>query len=637
MLTIEIASDEPLSGYLSRLAASRGVRLWDFRVHGGIRLRNHSTSYYENMSVVTGLTPAVLKRHDLVPHGGTFKTFDMTFDVNDIWTKSARACPRCIQDDIKTGVGRFEARPRLRFGWMLRTLGRCAVHGAPFETIGPDYDRFSMGDFAATIAQSWGVSTLTKLANDSSKAGASGRIFPSSGNTPQPSDTYFQGRIAATAADLTINVRTDRLPASLAAHHIDTSEGDGLQMLDDMPVQAGLLLTEVVGGMELFGERYRRSEATDKERQAAMVAGYEITHRGYAGLSRFLKKRDESHWRVQRRGSFKQLYGTLQETLSSRVGSEGYEKVTRFVAEHAYTHHALGPEDTFLGFSLPRRLHSVRTAEVAHGIHRVTLRRILNSAGLLPPGAVRLGDGRVMVEAQTLETLIAGWQDRLPTEEAKARLGISGAALKSMVESGLLRKDDDPNRQRNISRGSFEELMSFLERLPLGVPSHGMKRLTEMVKMGRRTYGEVIGLIIDGTIKNVIRDAHHEEPLSFDSILVDPIEVKGASPRLSSPGITLQLAESELGTTRKTVEQLVASGLLESIIAENPATGKSQTFILPAKLEEFQRTHISLFVYSKGRGQIGEVKKRLTAAGIMPVFEKAGVATFYRKDALPAA
>ena len=74
---------------------------------------------------MSGLDRGVRGRHGCVKIGGTFNTYDMTFDDNDIWAKSARVCPRCIREDIERGTGRVEARPRLRFGWMLRTLGRC--------------------------------------------------------------------------------------------------------------------------------------------------------------------------------------------------------------------------------------------------------------------------------------------------------------------------------------------------------------------------------------------------------------------------------------------------------------------------------------------------------------------------------
>lgn len=580
---------------------------------------------------MSGIDPETLKRHDFSKIGGTFNVFDMTFDVNDIWSTSARGCPCCLMGDIKLGTGRMEARPRLRFGWMLRTLGRCAVHGVPLIVIGPEYDKFSMGDFNGVLAENRDVWMLDRHPQLDCQNDGDDRSGVSSG---RPSDVYFQGRIATTVSDSDVNVRSGDQIRICTAETAALPEGDGLQMLDDMPVHTGLLLTEVVGGMELFGDRYRRSEATEEERQAAVVAGFEFTGRGYVGLSHFLEKRDEKLWQVQRRGSFRQLYGTLQELLASRIGTAGYEKVTRFVAEHAYAHHALGPDDTFLGFSLPRRLHSIRTAEITHGIHRITLRRMLKSVGLLPPGAGKLGDSRVVVEAGTLDQLIESWHERLPTEEAKARLGISGPALEAIVRSGVLLEDSDPNRQNKVSRQSFEELISFLEKLPLGAPGPGMKRLTDMAKMGRRTYGDIIGLIINGTVKNVTRNALRDEPLRFDSIFVDPLEVKAASPVLSRPGLTLQLAKRQLGTTGKAIQQLVVSGHLESVTAKSSLTDRCQVFIVPSSLDEFQANHISLFDYSKGRGQIAEVKKWLAAAGIMPVFEKPGVATFYRKDSL---
>ncbi|ERM03177.1 hypothetical protein Q644_12740 [Brucella intermedia 229E] len=128
MQTIEIASDEPLSGYLSRLAASRGVRLWDFRIHGSILARyNKKPRYYDHVSAVTGIEPDKLKRHDMVKIGGTFTTFGMTFDVKDIWAKSARACPCCIRDGHRPGdrAGRGPTTAQVRLdapdAWPVRS------------------------------------------------------------------------------------------------------------------------------------------------------------------------------------------------------------------------------------------------------------------------------------------------------------------------------------------------------------------------------------------------------------------------------------------------------------------------------------------------------------------------------------
>lgn len=629
MQQIDIGNLEPLAAFLSRRAAARGVTLWDFRVHGDIRARNNKQPrYYDRVSTITGIDPNALRRHDLVKVGGAIKVFDMTFDLKDVWAKSVRVCPRCISDDVERGSGRIETRPHLRFTWMLRTLGRCPVHGCPLVVIGPDYDRISYGDFAGTLARFWKAYDAVLAASTDN----------ASRSPDFASDIYFHYRIERAA---TLDVPEQRgsnplkLPMQSDPTFASNHRGEG-SMLEEMPPPAALLLTEVIGGMELFGDRYKRSYASDEDRQAAVVAGFEITSRGYEGLRQFLAKRDENHWRVSRRGHFKNLYGRLQEFLSSRIDDDGYRNVIRFVAEHAISTHALGPEDAFLGFALPRKLHSIRTAEVSHGIHRMTLRSILASAGLLPAGAGDKADGRVVVAADILEALIADWRDRLPAEEAKARFGISSAALDDIARRGLLlEKDQDKRRRSHLTKASYLELLRQLECLPRGEPDAGMRNLRDVTRIASRSYGEIINLMLDGAITKVVVDARHDEKFGFDRIFLDPLEVKLATQTAMPPGVNFQCVERMLGTTTKTVKRLAATGLLKTFQAENPSHRKPQRYVAPSALEEFQNTYISLWEYAKGRGQVAIVKARLKAAGVMPTFEEPGTATYYRRAALP--
>lgn len=627
MQQIDIGNIEPLAAFLSRRAAARGVSLWNFRVHGDIRARdNKKPRYYNRVSTITGVDPSTLRRHDLVKFGGAIEVFNMTFDPKDVWAKSVRVCPRCINDDVAQGSGRAEARPHLRFTWMLRTLGRCPFHGTPLVVIGPDYDRTSYGDFAGMLARHWkafGAALTASTDNTSSSPDVA-------------SDIYFHNRIEQAAA-LDASHASDPLASRMHCDPAFASDhrGEG-SMLEEMPAPAALLLTEVIGGMELFGDRYRRSYASDEERQAAVAAGFKIASRGYEGLRQFLAQRDESHWRVSRRGHFKNLYGKLQEFLSSRIEDEGYRNVIRFVAEHATSTHALGPEDAFLGLALPRKLHSIRTAEVSHGIHRMTLRSILDSAGLLPAGSGQKGDGRVVVAAETLEALISDWRDRLPAEEAKARFGISGAALDEIARRGLLvEKDQDRRHRSHLTKASYQELLRQLERLPRGEPDVGMRNLRDMTRIANRSYGEIINLMLKGAITKVVVDAQHDERFGFDRIFLDPLEVKLATQTVMPPGVTFQCVERMLGTTTKSVKRLAATGLLKTFEAENPSHRKPQRYVAPSALEDFQNTYISLWEYAKGRGQIAIVKARLKAAGIMPTFEEPGTATYYRRAALP--
>lgn len=650
MKTIDLGSDEPLSGFLSRLAASRGVRLWDLRIHGGILARyNKKPYYYDRVSEVTGLAPAILKRHDLVKVGGTFNAFEMTFDLNDIWAKSARGCPCCIKEDIERGTGRMEARPRLRFGWMLRTIGRCAIHGEPLIVIGPDYDKFSYGDFAGTVSRySRGAVAGVARAGVGVDTGRSPSL-PLTVGAELASDLYFQSRLQHQAA------AGKKFPHGTPKLH----------MLNEMPVPAALLFTEVIGGMQLFGDRYWRRGATAEGRQAAVTAGFEVTRRGYDGLRQFLNERDAIHWRTSRRGHFKKLYGKLQEFLSSRNGVEAYEDVIKFVAEHAHSKHTLGPENAFLGTTLPRRLHSVRTAEVAYGIHRNTLRSILDSAGLLPAGSVSRSDGRIVIAAEVFDKLIADWRARLPVEHAKARLRISRAAVGGLLSQALVVESDHRNKgPRRLSSASYNEFLKQLDRLPRGVPDPSMKNLTDVTRIVQRTYGQIISLILGGALtKAVIYDARlggdhwlsgtaggdgsddtqdalrdgalQSGDLGFDRIFVDPLEVKQALHAVSPPGISFEAAERMLGTTTRTVKRLAAMGHLKTLVADNPMTRKPQTYVSQLGLEEFRETYVSLFEYAKGRGQIARVKEQLSAAGIMPIFHEPGTATFYKRDELP--
>ncbi|GEM_PF-6001374 len=439
-------------------------------------------------------------------------------------------------------------------------------------------------------------------------------------------DTYFQDRIVAIASG----------PRVAYSDEKELKTDEPLQMLDRMPVTAALLVTEVIGGMELFGDNYSRGKATGEERQAAVSAGYQVTSRGYVGLTEFLGQRDQVHLKRARRGNIRGLYGRFQELLSSRLEDRAYDSLRRFVAEHAYSHHTLGPEDTFIGLNLPRRLHSIRTAEVTHGIHRFTLRSILDSAGLLPLGANGQTDGRVVVPADVFDKLVSEWKERLPAEEAKARFNISGDALKGLIRQGLIEEiDNDRRRRSRIGRPSFTMFEDFLNSLPAGIPDKGMRSLPDMRRSVGRSYGEIVNLMKEKKITKIIRAADPQGILGFEIIFVDPLEVKEAFQVAVPPGITLQHAERAIQTSTKTLKQLVDSGLLKTVVARNPGKWKLQKYVLPSDLEEFQRTYISLFEYSKGRCHPTFMKKRLTDWGIYPALDEKGAATFYRRDELP--
>ncbi|MDI5929086.1 TniQ family protein [Rhizobium leguminosarum] len=604
---------EPLTQFISRVAASRGVSLFHYRRHMDIRARySRREKLYERFSGMSGISEEVLRRHDLVKVGGNVQIFDMTFDLRDVWAKSARVCASCLREDRLNESGRHEARPHQRFSWMLRVLGRCHKHGSGLVQIGSDYDRFSYGDFSRAVVS--GSGTLDALLRDEGD-----------NSCIQASDVYFHQRIEDAA---TLSQDAARVPGGA---------GPSGDMLEDLPLPAALLLTEIVGGMKLLGDRYRRRRLGEEVRQAAVVAGFEVTSRGYDGLRDFLKEQDAVHWTNARRGHFKNLYGPLQEFLRTRLEEDDYRDVVSFIAEHAMSAHPLGPEDGFLGSALPRRYHSIRTAEVRHHIHRTTLRGILSTAGVLPPGSDAKADGRVLIDANRLEELVTQWRDRLPTEKAKSALRISGPALRSITHKGLLLKTSTNSETDNkISAASYARLMELLDELPRGSPAPRMKRLSYVARMVGRSYAEIVSLVLDGIVANAVIDAGQTEAFRLDQIFLDAYEVKRAFGTADPPGVTFERAERMLGTTTQTVRRIVEVGLIETFETENPVNRRKQRYFSPEAIDQFKKDYVTLRNFALGRGNIARVKAALTALGITPVLKEKGVATIYKASEIPS-
>lgn len=595
---------EPLPAFVSRLACSHGSDLWDFQRFNGINPRRlKKEEIYRRLSGMTGVGEDVLAHHDFVKVGGSDRIFGVVIDKQDIFAKAARVCARCVQEDMSRGSGRMEARPHLRFPWMLRTLGCCATHGTRLRVIGPDYHRYVYGDFSNQIARY--QAEVEQAATEEPNAACDATRY------------FFE--IFAEAADR------------------KNGAEDGSEMLSprdllrDIPPPAALLVTEIVGGMVNHGSNYRRYQASAEERQEAVRAGFATTSQGYEGLRLFLHTLDLKLGSYVRSGRFKNLYGSFQDFLRYRIEDPCYWPVVDFVVRHAVETHPLGPKDNFLGFKGSRKVHSIRTAELEYRIHRATIRKLLRSAGLLPTELNARTDGRVLIDAETLHGLIHKWQARVPIEHAKSRLGISVTALARIVDSGLMDLTDE-ERQKGLSRKTLEAFMQKLSDAKIELPVAGMKPMLNVAQSTGLTYAKIIGLIFSGAVKNIAIAAEAGDEFGFKNIYVDPDEIFAASTRRGEPpGLSFKVAERVIGTTTQTTKQLVFERVIESFQGVNPANGRLQTYIAPEAIATFQATYVSLREYSRGRGNIAQIKRRLDELGVVPVLQGTGIATIYRR------
>ncbi len=607
MKSFPIRRMEPLPAFISRLACSHGTDLWDFRNFLGINpRRQRKEAIYKRLSSMTGCREDVLAHHDFIKVGGSDRIFGVVVHKQDIFAKAARTCAHCIREDVAQGSGRMEARPYLRFPWMLRCLGVCPTHGTPLRVIGPDYHRYIYGDFSKQIA----------------RHGADVELAADEELNVVCSATRFFDDVFARAAE-----RVSGAEQGLETHA-------SIDLLRDIPPPASLLVTEIVGGMVNHGNNYRRYRVTDEERQEAVRAGFAITSKGYEGLRSFLRTHDLVLGGYVRSGHFKNLYGSLQDFLRYRIKDPCFGPVVDFVASHAVETHPLGPEDDFLGFQGSRKLHSIRTAEVTYHVHRNTIRKMLDTAGLLPAGSGARSDGRVLIDANTMHGLIETWRARIPVEHAKSRLGISAPALARIVDSGLMDMTNE-ERQKGLSRKTVEAFMQKLSDAEIGCPSVGMKPMLHVARKTGLSYAKIIGMIFSGEIKSIAVSAQSGAVFGFKNIYLDPVEISAASPKgAEPPGMSLDVAERVIGATFQTTKRLVQERLLESFKGQNPATGRLQTYIRPEAIMMFQARYVSLREYSMGRGNIAQVKRRLDELRVLPILRGSGIATIYRRTDL---
>ncbi|MCK8782238.1 TniQ family protein [Rhizobium sp. NTR19] len=129
---------EPLQTYVSRLAAANGASSaaqFGRHMNFNVRRRVESSAALKRISQITGFDEATLGGHYLSYDGRSFVKFAeiRMLGRNVHWT-SPRFCPRCIESDLRTGVGDWELRPHIRISWLANHNEVCAEHATPIFT-----------------------------------------------------------------------------------------------------------------------------------------------------------------------------------------------------------------------------------------------------------------------------------------------------------------------------------------------------------------------------------------------------------------------------------------------------------------------------------------------------------------------
>ena len=579
-----LADTEPLQTFVSRLvAANAAPSIRDFLRHMNFRQDHHllHPRTLDGLSAITGIDTETLASRNLHVRGTIVKYGDREFNGWHLNLSNPRFCPRCVESEIRSGYGRWEARPHVRWEWLLSFNEICVKHSTPIFTSSfryPNSDRF---DFAMYLRKN--------------KAEVEHAIATCSAASLHAYDLYFAESLAAGSAPSMeflhgLSYPTAQRLCILAGRTERLANLPDLRFAGRVSVSRDLRLS----GFELLADRRKLREC--------------------------LSKLNEDFTRRNKFSKGYALYGELQGFLTEHVEVPAVRPLIDFVRDCAMSEVPIGPEDPFIGGGGTRRWHTAHTAMRETGIDSRTLRRILEQHGVLSPADRRKSDNYVMCRVSHVEAAVAEYHDDIDIEAIARRMGLTLPTVQKMIKAGLLTQKPKllKKQKPKFSRKSVDELMEKLtggleardesaDLLQLGVVAH--KAVCSIV--------DILGAILQGRVSTRYLSKDPSRA-GVDRLLVDVEQTKAA---FAPPSLGVKCHEflRELGLTYAVGKPLFYSGLFELKKVTQSLNGVPYCVVEHEAFAAFRREYITLSEASAGWMPHRNLKVALESAGILPV------------------
>lgn len=499
-----------------------------------------------------------------------------------------RFCPHCIADDLKSGIGRPEARPYQRASWVTRAIRACTRHHNVLSEVG---DGAPTSDVARFVAEGW------HRKHQSAAHAEDGEIEV---------DAYIQRRIAGDRAE----------------SFIDRQEVHVLLILFDF---LGYLVQKHLPSLLVPGKGVR-------------ACGFDFAKEGESTIARLVEEAISRHRPTPRR--IATFFGPSVRYLQRNADVPAYVEVITILQQAVERAAAVGSGDSFIQPLRSRHLHSVHSASIEYGLPKERVRKLLEKHSVIKPSDgshhrvwFRVEDGMPVLEAAT---------KYMNTVEVAAILGTNTQRIGMLIRRRLLNSVSvAADGVRSFFQVSPDDLDDFrrrlFERSEKVVGDHGLVPLNVACQRKSLTQTDVIEMIFRGDLINVGRS---DEARTLGSLLIDLHELPNSDKgRPMNEGgedqsIYLSFAETEraLSTTTATVAALVASGVLPTEKTTNPRTRRSQRVVHQKSIGTFLETYRSLHQIARGwQRNIVIMKQELDRMGLNPIFETHGkIARYYR-------
>lgn len=502
-----------------------------------------------------------------------------------------RFCPTCVRTALDRGARVWEVIHPIH--WQVIPLQRCPHHGTRLRSYRPGgSDRGRCHDFTRALAE--------------------GRL-----------DLGGEGPDEAGDADTFDLYLAERVGGSPPGRWCDRLE-----------IPALVKSCEAFGVLLDHGRDGRASQLEPAERRACRTTGFAVLAEGpvavRAALDRF-NRRTPTRGGNQPHPSNGEVQRLLGSSTKARADLEPLRAVVRAYFLETYP---FRPGTTVLGHVVTEpRVLSFRGACRAVGIRGSLLEKLLIRRGL----ATRNANGRFQLEGVLTRSLVEeiGQEQRdfLDQKATVEVLGCSFAMFKQLQRAGLLVAADGQGLRR---RKGYErvKLLSFLEALGgrsvlVAEPPAHLCPLELATRTLRCSVPDIVRILCDGLAR---APARLTAALRLDSLLVDPRDL---APHLRAPvpNACSQIdVMTRLCLNKRTLDWLVAEGLLHRQRLRNDVTRVTRAYITAESVEAFDAAYATAGVLAREEGlPCVTMKKRLKGRVDLIDGAPKGVRAVYRR------
>ena len=447
------------------------------------------------------------------------------------------------------------------------------------------------------------------------------------------------------ALEQLIRQQTHRTPSDLQGYIEARLQGArGPEWLDNQELEQAVRATEMLGVVLEYPPEIALGSLTSADWDVAAQTGFQFTSRGETGIQEaFFEilenalRRSEKVYGYGPQFVFRQLYHWAEFKKNKKDPGPIKTLLRQFSVEHMRTDFGRNSKRAIPKVRGPKGIQDLSRE---HGVHYLTLRKILAAQGIIPEGSSVVRPGSFDVKAA--EEAIRSWKDVIPRNRLPQYMDATRGQVSILIETGLLPTIDvgksvEVKMVRGVAKSVVDRFLEDLHRNAVEVDEipEGMKDIPGTAQKSRVTTDVIVEMVRQREVESIVQKRGQQGYLALH---LDPVEVSRIHEyRRPETCLTrIELAE-EIGMYRGALGRLLAAGWGPELFPGVSFSPGGPVHVTPDAIKHFVETYVTLNALSSGgKFNRGRIKRRLLDRGVAPMIDPALVkVTLYRRADIP--